>query len=104
MNITGEWARTFGEIRGFLGGAGVSWFALYTAAALVVGAALFVFAEFNRRPDTPAPQRPGLCAIAGGFLWPVLVLGVAQLGLLSALRRRAVPPVDSPTRVVQHIG
>lgn len=81
------------------------WLATYSATAVIVGAALFVFAEFLRRPGTPASPRPGLWATAGGLLWPVLVIGVAQWWLLVALGRRlartTVTTADLPASVVR---
>lgn len=84
------------------------WLALYVATGFVVGAALFVYAEFHRAPGVPAPLRPGLCAIAAGLLWPVLLIGAAQCALVVAAGRRlsrvAVPLGDGPTRLAQHVG
>lgn len=81
---------------------------LYSATALVVGAALFVFAEFKRAPGTPAPRSPGLWGLAAGFLWPVLLFAAAQFALVLAVGRRrghaAAPSGDAPTRVAHPVS
>ncbi len=85
----------------------MSWLGLYAAAAFVVGAALFVCAEFQRAPGTPALRRPGTWALAAGVLWPVLLIAVAQCGVLLALGRRlgraTVGSGDRPTRIAQPV-
>lgn len=85
------------------------WFGLYAAAAIVVGAALFLLAEFRRAPGQPAPQHPGRYAVAAGLLWPVLVIGAAQCGLIVALghglsRTAPAPPQDVPVRIAHRVG
>ena len=84
------------------------WFGLYLAAAFVVGAAHFLLAEFRRSPGHPAPQHPGLYAVAAGLLWPVLLVAAAQYGLIVALwrgmSRTAVPPEDVRVRIAQRVG
>lgn len=58
----------------------------YAGVATVVGVALYVLATFNRAPEQPPPNSLALCAITAGLVWPVLVIGVAQGGLLAVLR------------------
>ena len=81
---------------------------LYASVALVVGAALFVLAEFRRSPGTPAPRRPGMSALTAGFLWPVLLIAVVQCGVLLAIRQRmsraTVRPGNGPSRITQQVG
>lgn len=78
------------------------WLSLYAAAALVIGAALFVLAAFGRAPGNPAPQHPAVCALVAGALWPVLLIGAAQCGLILAvchrLCRAAAPSAGAPAR------
>ena len=62
--------------------------AVYSALAIVAAVAVFLLAEWLRQPGTPAPDCPGRCAIAAGLLWPILVVGVAQWGLIAAVRAR----------------
>jgi hypothetical protein len=73
---------------------------LYATAAFVTGAALYLFAEFRRAPGAPAHRCSGLCAVVAGILWPVLLIGAAQFGLVAALShglsRTASPEVDAP--------
>lgn len=61
------------------------WLGFYVATAIVVALAVFLGAEYLRRPETPAPQHPGVCAAAAGVLWPVLLVGVAQWALIAAI-------------------
>ena len=81
---------------------------LYATVALVVGAALFVGAEFQRAPGTPAPRRPGMWALTTGFLWPVLLIAVVQCGVLLAICKRmsraTVRPGNGPSRITQQVG
>lgn len=60
------------------------WISLYAAIAFVVGAVLFVFGEFRQTPNA-SHRCSGSCAVAAGVLWPVLVLGAAQFGLILAV-------------------
>ncbi len=84
------------------------WLGLYAAVAFVVGAALFVFAEFQRAPGTPAPRRPGIWALVAGFLWPVLLIAFAQCGVLLAvghrLGRATAGSGDGTTRIAHQVG
>lgn len=84
------------------------WIGLYTATAAVIGVALFVLAEFQRELGAPPPRRPGVSAMAAGFLWPVLVIGVLQCVLLLAVRhrlRRATATLGvGPARITHPVG
>ena len=60
------------------------WIGLYAAIAFVVGAMLFVFGECRQAPGA-AHRCSGACAVAAGILWPVVVVGAAQFGLIVAL-------------------
>lgn len=62
------------------------WIAIYAALATVAAVAVHLLAEWHRDPGVPAPDRPGLCAVAAGLLWPLLVLGIAQWGLVVAVQ------------------
>lgn len=83
------------------------WFSLYAATALVIGAALFVLAEFRRAPGIPAPRRPAIGALVAGVLWPVLLIGAAQCGLILAvchrLGRAAAPSAGAAARLAQAV-
>ena len=72
------------------------WFSLYTATALVIGAALFVLAESKAAPGPAAPRQLAICALVAGFLWPVLLIGAAQCGLVLAVSHRLSRPVAPP--------
>ena len=62
------------------------WMTLYAALSIVVAIAVFLLAEWVRTPGAPASDCPGRCAIVAGFFWPVLVLGIAQWGLIVAVQ------------------
>lgn len=79
------------------------WFGLYAATAFVVGSVLFVAAEFQRAPGIAPPRFPGVYAFVAGLLWPVLVIAVAQGGLLLGVSRR-LRRTAGPARVPQKVG
>jgi hypothetical protein len=62
--------------------------AVYAVLATVVAAAAFLFSEWIREPGTPAPDRPGLTALAAGLVWPVLVIGILQCLAVAAVESR----------------
>ncbi len=66
----------------------LGWAGLYGGAALLVAAIVLVFADrlYSRDPAY-RPVGPGL-ALAAGTLWPVLVIGAAQLLVLQLFRGR----------------
>ena len=64
------------------------WIAVYSAPAILAAAAIFLVAEWNRVPGVPAPESPGRYAVVAGFIWPVLIVGVAQWGLIAAVQTR----------------
>jgi hypothetical protein len=72
----------------------MAWMGLYAAMSVVAAVAIFLLAEWNRDSRVPAPDGPGRYALLGGALWPVLLVGAAQWGLIvavqSRLRRSAV--------------
>lgn len=60
--------------------------ALYAGVALACAFAAFLVAEWSRVPGMPAPGHPGVLALLAGLLWPVLVIGLAQLAAIVAAR------------------
>ncbi|MEX0580241.1 MAG: potassium-transporting ATPase subunit F [Mycobacterium sp.] len=58
------------------------WFGVYVSAATVV--ALFVYlAAVLLRADRVGPsEHPVMTAVLTGMLWPALLVGVAELGLI----------------------
>ena len=78
------------------------WIGLYAATAIVVATALFLFAESLRAPGHPAPQHPGLYAVAMGLLWPVLLVAGAQYGMVVALGRGLSRTASPPRKVRSH--
>lgn len=61
------------------------WVGFYPVTALVAAVAIFLLAQWLRRPDVPAPDCPGRRAAVAGLLWPVLILGMAQWVLIAAI-------------------
>ena len=54
--------------------------------AAMVAATTFLAAEWIREPGAPAPDYPGVLAAVTGLLWPVIVPGAAQCGLIVAIQ------------------
>ena len=84
----------------------MTWMSLYATGVVVAAIAVFLLAGWLRVPGAPAPDNTGRYALAAGLLWPVLVLGIAQWGLIAMvaarLRRRARPVhAVSPRRDLQ---
>lgn len=71
------------------------WISLYAGVTVVAAIAVFLLAEWLRTPSDPAPDNAGRYALiaVAALLWPVLVVGLAQWGLIamvaSRLRRSA---------------
>ncbi|MGI9124376.1 MAG: hypothetical protein ACR2JM_06445 [Mycobacterium sp.] len=74
----------------------MNWIALYGAVAVVTVAAVFVIGEWIRQPGIPAPDRPGVTALIAGALWPVVAVGLLELGLLALLRSAYRPEAGRP--------
>ncbi|MCB9417904.1 MAG: hypothetical protein H6522_12335 [Mycolicibacterium sp.] len=67
----------------------LGWAGLYVGGALLVTAAVLVFANRLYGEDQAyRPVRPAMATVVGA-LWPVLVIGAAQLLVLHVLRRHA---------------
>ncbi len=60
-------------------------FAVYAAMAIAIACVVFVLTEFLRQPDIPAAKHLCLPALITGLLWPVVLLGCAECGLIAAL-------------------
>ena len=82
------------------------WMYSYAAVAVVAAIAVFLLAEWVRSPHVPAPEHAGFYAAIAGLLWPVVIVGIAQWGLIAAVAsrlRRTARPVEaaSAQRVLQ---
>jgi len=72
---------------------------VYSSVAVIVGGSVFVAAEWVRIGTADLPDHPGRICLFAGVVWPVLILGVAELvvlwacGLLGALVRKGRPAV-----------
>lgn len=54
---------------------------IYAGLAFFVAIAVFLTSEWVREPGAPAPDTPGLFAIAAGLLWPVVLVAALQFAL-----------------------
>jgi hypothetical protein len=61
------------------------WIALYGIVALAVAVIALLVAEWVREPGAPAPEHPGFFAALAGLLWPAVVIGLAQWGLIAVV-------------------
>jgi hypothetical protein len=80
-------------VRPTTGGAGVTWISLYAGVTVVAAIAVFLLAERLQAPGDPGPGnlvRYTLVAVAA-LLWPLMVLGLAQVGLIAMVRSRPRP-------------
>jgi hypothetical protein len=59
---------------------------IYAALAVVAAVVVFLLGEWLREPEIAAPDCVGRCAIAAGLLWPVIVVGIGQWGLIAAVQ------------------
>lgn len=82
------------------------WISSYAVVAVVSAVAVFLLTEWFRTPGVPAPEHTAWYAAIAGLLWPVVLVGIAQWGLIAAVAsrlRRTAPPVEavSEPRVLQ---
>lgn len=61
------------------------WIALYGIVATAVAVIALLVAEWVREPGAPAPEHPGFFAALAGLLWPAVVIGLVQWGLIAAV-------------------
>ena len=60
------------------------WIALYGIVALAVAVIALLVAEWVREPGAPAREHPGFFAALAGLLWPAVIIGLVQWGLIAA--------------------
>ena len=60
----------------------------YLIASLVFAALFFVLAARFRTADVSPPEHSGLIALAGGVAWPLVLVGLIQLGGIALLKKR----------------
>lgn len=63
------------------------WFLVYLLMAVIAASASFIWGGWVRERDQPAPLRPGWTALLIGLMWPVLFVGLVQVGLVVAVAR-----------------
>ena len=70
------------------------WIALYGIVALAASVTALLVAEWIREPGARGPEHPGFFAALAGLLWPAVMIGLVQWGLIAA--------VASPGRHAHH--
>lgn len=68
-------------------GGSVFWFYVYVAIAIINAAIAFLTAQWIRDRNTAAPNSPGVLAILAGLLWPITIVGAAQLLVIVAVKK-----------------
>lgn len=60
---------------------------VYSCTASLAAIGAFLGADWFRDRHLPAPDNPGLLALLAGLLWPLVIIGLAQLGCFVAIRK-----------------
>jgi len=68
---------------------------MYLVGALITAGLTFAFAARWRDSRQPA-SHPAFISIAAGVLWPVVLIGAAQMGVIALLTRTMRAPQGSP--------
>jgi hypothetical protein len=80
------------------------WQAVYLCAALLFAAATTAAGDHLREGGPPAMPTRCTVAMVTGALWPVVLVGLAQLmtinGLLRHLRAKGAPPAVAPEQLL----
>ena len=61
------------------------WIAFYLGVATAIALIALLLAGWSRSPGAPTPEHPGAFAVLAGLLWPAVVVGLIQWGLIAAL-------------------
>lgn len=70
------------------GAACYGWGGGYLCAALVAAAIASVYADAHRRPNAPGAERQWAVILLAAALWPVMIVGLAQLGVFAVVVSR----------------
>jgi hypothetical protein len=68
------------------------WCGFYLTIAVFVAITTFIAGNWLRPEYVAAPDHPGTTSAIAGMLWPVLVLGAAELALLFSFSRTSRYP------------
>ena len=68
------------------------WCGLYLTVAIVFAVIMFVTGNWLRTEDVAAPDHPGTTSALAGALWPVVIIGMAELALVTAISRSSKYP------------
>jgi ABC-type dipeptide/oligopeptide/nickel transport system permease component len=63
------------------------WCGAYLTVALLFAVTIFAAGNWLRTEDVAAPDHPGTTSAVAGMLWPVVIVGIAELALLNVLSR-----------------
>lgn len=67
------------------------WSGIYLIVAALVAIATFAAADWLREGHIAAPDYPGVMSAVAGILWPVLLVGISEIMVLSWAYRAARP-------------
>ena len=80
------------------------WFDLYLLSAIIAAVAAWLVSPHFQSYDPPGDVVRGFCAVVAGALWPVILVGVAQVFVVRSIARRVrsarVETVELPPLVV----
>lgn len=65
------------------------WLGVYFLLAAMATVGIFVAACWFREDHIAAPEHPGVVSILAGLLWPVLLVGLAELAVVYLTGRDA---------------
>jgi hypothetical protein len=65
----------------------ISMLTIYLVGVVVTTSGAYVQSRLFRDDQMPPPQHPLGIALVAGLIWPVVVLGVVQFGLLAVAHR-----------------
>lgn len=72
------------------------WFELYVVAAAVVGVAAWLVSPQFHSDDPPDDLTRAGFSVVAGALWPLIVVGIAQLFAVRYVARRLRPALFEP--------
>jgi hypothetical protein len=88
----------------------------YLIASMAFAALFFVLAARFRTAGVQPPEHPGLVSVIGGVAWPLVLVGLLELGAIALVRKRLgaaqspvtgdglpLAPVSAPARTLAHV-
>lgn len=72
------------------------WFDLYLLSAVIAAVGAWLISPHFQSYDPPSDIVRGLCSAVAGALWPVILVGAAQIMAVRYIARRLCsPPVEA---------